>query len=60
MWRVIQMHSSIYPIDATHVGLVGILLTGMTITCFAPLEYNSPLLDDFDGFIKKIQASFGI
>ena len=48
------MHPNIYPTDATWVRIIRTLLTW-----FAPLlEKNSPLLDDFDDFIKEFQESF--
>ena len=57
---VIHMHPNRYPTDATRVGLVGTLLTGTTLAWFAPLlEKQSHLLQDFDGFIKEFQESFG-
>ena len=57
---VIQMHPTRYPTDISQVGLVGTLLTGMALAWFAPfLENKSPLLHDFDGFIREFQASFG-
>jgi hypothetical protein len=57
---VIQLHPSRYPTDAARVGLVGTLLSGTALAWFAPLlEKSSPLLKDFEGFIKEFQASFG-
>ena len=57
---VIQLHPSRYPTNAARVGLVGTLLTGTALAWFAPLlEKQSPLLEDFDGFIKEFQACFG-
>ena len=42
---VIQMHPSRYPSDVSRVGLVGTLLSGSTLTWFAPLlEKEPPLL----------------
>ena len=36
------------------------MLTGTTLAWFAPfLEKNSPLLHDFEDFIKEFQAKFG-
>ena len=60
MRLVIHMHPNRYPIDTTRVGLVGTLLTGTTLAWFAPLlEKKSPLLQEFEGFIKEFQANFG-
>ena len=57
---VIQLHPSRYPTDVARVGLVGTLLSGTALAWFAPfLEKRSPLLEDFEGFIKDFQASFG-
>ena len=57
---VIHMHPNRYPTDAAQVGLVGTLLTGTALAWFAPLlEKKSPLLQDFEGFIKEFQANFG-
>jgi hypothetical protein len=39
---------------------VGTLLTGTTLSWFAPLlEANSPLLNNFEEFIKEFKACFG-
>ena len=57
---VIQMHPARYPTDASRVGLVGTLLTGIALSWFAPLlETNSPLLNNFEEFIKEFKACFG-
>ena len=57
---VIQMETMRYPIDASRVGLVGTLLTGIALSWFAPLlEKNSPLLNNFEEFIKEFKACFG-
>ena len=57
---VIQMHPMRYPTDSSRVGLVGTLLTGTTLSWFAPLlEANSPLLNNFEEFIKEFKACFG-
>ena len=51
---VIQMHPMRYPTDSSQVGLVGALLTGTTLSWFVPLlEANSPLLNNFEEFIKE-------
>ena len=60
MRLVIHMHPNRHPTDTTRVGLVGTLLTGTTLAWFAPLlEKKSPLLQDFEGFIKEFQETFG-
>ena len=57
---VIQMHPTRYPTDSSRVGLVGTLLTGIALSWFAPLlETNSPLLNNFEEFIKEFKACFG-
>ena len=57
---VIQMHPMRYPIDASRVELVGSLLSGITLSWFAPLlETNSPLLHNFEEFVKEFKACFG-
>ena len=49
---VIHMHPNRYPTDSSRVGLVGTLLSPL-------LEKKSPLLNNFEEFIKEYQASFG-
>ena len=57
---VIHMHPNRYPTDSSRVGLVGTLLSGTALAWFAPLlEKKSPLLNNFEEFIKEFQASFG-
>ena len=57
---VIQLHPTRYSTDAARVGLVGTLLCGTALAWFAPLlEKQSPLLEDFEAFVKEFQASFG-
>ena len=54
------MHHSRYPTDASRVGLVGTLLSGMTLVWFAPLlGKNSHLLNNFEEFISEFKACFG-
>ena len=54
------MHPTRYPTDSSQVGLVGTLLTGTTLSWFTPLlEANSPLLNNFEEFIKEFKACFG-
>ena len=56
----IQMHPARYPTQASRVGLVGTLLSGSTLSWFAPLlEQKSPLLEDFEAFIEEFKACFG-
>ena len=48
-----------YLTDASRVGLVGTLLTGIAFSWFATLlETNSPLLTNFKEFIKEFKACF--
>ena len=57
---MIQLHPNRYPTDVARVGLIGTLLSGTTLAWFAPLlERKSPLLEDFEAFVKEFQASFG-
>ena len=57
---VIQLYPNQYPTNVACVGLVGTLLCGTTLAWFAPLlEKKSPLLEDFEAFIKEFQAKFG-
>ena len=54
------MHHSRYPTDASRVGLVGTVLSGMTLVWFAPLlGKNSHLLNNFEEFISEFKACFG-
>ena len=58
---VIKLHPSCYPTDVARVGLVGTLLMGTVLPWFAPLlEKHSPLIEDFDEFIKEFQGNFGV
>ena len=57
---VIQLHPNRYPINVARVGLVGTLQSNTSLAWFAPLlEKKSPLLEDFEAFVKEFQASFG-
>ena len=57
---MITLHPSHYPTDVDRMGLVGTSLTGTALAWFAPLlERHSPLLEDFEGFVKEFQANFG-
>jgi hypothetical protein len=54
------MHRMRYPTNLSRVGLVGTLLTGTTLSWFAPLlEKNSPLFNNFENFMKEFKACFG-
>jgi hypothetical protein len=60
MRLAIQMHPMRYPMDSSRVGLVGTLLIGKALSWFAPLlKANSPLLNNFEEFIKEFKACFG-
>ena len=49
-----------YPTDATHVGLVGTLLTGQALSWFAPLfEKNVAILGNFEAFLGAFSEAFG-
>ncbi len=56
---VIWLHPYQYPIGLAQVGLVDILLLNTTLVWFAPLlEHQSPLLNDFETFLKKFNVTF--
>ena len=49
-----------YPTDATCVELVGTLLTGSTLSWFAPLfEKNAAILSNFETFLEAFSEAFG-
>lgn len=49
-----------YPTERIKVGLVGTLLTGAAAAWFCPLfENDSPLLENFELFIKELNQTFG-
>jgi hypothetical protein len=51
------MHPNRYPNDASRVGLVAKLIIGVTaLAWFAP--HGTPILENFEAFINKFQASF--
>jgi hypothetical protein len=51
------MYPNKYPSDASRVGLVGTLLTGIALAWFVPLlEKKSPILENFETFIAEFQA----
>ena len=52
--------SQFVPTEVAHVGLIGTLLCYTTLEWLAPLlEKKSPLLENFEAFVKEFQASFG-
>jgi hypothetical protein len=57
---IISLHPSRYSSDKAKVGLVGTLLSKTAQAWFAPLvEKDSPLLNDFNEFLKEFGATFG-
>ena len=49
-----------YPTEEARVGLVGTLLTGQALSCFAPLfEKRSAILSNFETFIEAFVETFG-
>ena len=57
---LIRLQHDRYPDGASQVGLVGTLLSGTALSWFAPLlEKESPLLYNFDAFLKEFAATFG-
>ena len=49
-----------YPTEESRVGLVGTLLTGQTLSWFAPLfEKRSPILSNFETFLEAFAEAFG-
>ena len=58
---VMQMHPSRYPIDASRVGLIGMLLSGSALAWFAPLlEKQSPLLNNFEDLLASLKPALEI
>ena len=54
------MHPMRYSTNASRAGLVGTLLTDIVLAWFAPLlEKISPLLNNFEEFIKEFKVCFG-
>ena len=54
------MHPSRYPTDVSRVGLVGTLLSGSALAWFTPLlEKESPLLNNYEEFLREFKACFG-
>ncbi len=46
--------------DLTQVKFIGTLLSGTILAWFVPLlEHQSPLLNNFEAFLKEFGASFG-
>jgi hypothetical protein len=57
---VIQFHLHHYSIGPAQVGLINTLLLGTTLVWFTfLLEHQSPLLNDFETFLEKFNATFG-
>ena len=52
------MHPTRYLTDTARVGMVRTLLIGTTLSWFVPLLQKSPILDNFDEFVKEFQACF--
>jgi hypothetical protein len=60
MHLVIQLHLHQYLTSPTQVELIGTLLSSTTFTWFAPfLEHQSPILNNFEGFLEEFNATFG-
>ncbi len=58
--NVICVHSSHYVTGRERVGLIGSLLTKAAQSWFTPLvEKNSPLLDNYEEFLRQFEAIFG-
>jgi hypothetical protein len=56
---VIQLHFHQYPTSLVQVELIGTLSLGMTFIWFTlSLEHQSPLLNDFEAFLEKFNATF--
>jgi hypothetical protein len=57
---VIQFHPHGYPIGLAQVEFIGTLLSSIASVWFALLlEHQSPLLDNFETFLEKFNATFG-
>ena len=57
---IIRMEPLRYPTEETQVGLIGTLLSGTALSWFSPLvEKDSPLLQDFYGFLEEFTNTFG-
>ena len=57
---IIRMQPLRYPTEETQVGFIGTLLSGTALSWFSPLvEKNSPLLQDFHGFLEEFTNTFG-
>ncbi len=60
MHLVIRLHPHWYPIGPIQIGFIGILFLGITLVWFTLLmEHQSPLLNDFEAFFEKFNATFG-
>jgi transposase InsO family protein len=57
---VVQLNPARFPSDFAKVGFVGSLLSGTALSWFTPLvESASPLLNDFNAFVRRLQETFG-
>ena len=57
---MIWLQPTCYPTGETQVGLLASLLSGPAVAWFAPLlERSSPLLSNFDDFLREFEATFG-
>jgi hypothetical protein len=60
MHLVIQLDPHRYPTCLVQVELISTLLSSTTFAWFTPLlEHQSPLLNDFEAFLEKFNATFG-
>ncbi len=58
--NIICVHSSRYVTGRDRVGLIGSLLTKAAQSWFTPLvEKNSPVLDNYEEFLRQFEAIFG-
>jgi hypothetical protein len=56
----IQFHPHHYPNGPTQIGFISTLLLGMALAWFTHLlECQYPLLNNFEDFIEKLNATFG-
>ncbi|KAH7422150.1 hypothetical protein KP509_13G093300 [Ceratopteris richardii] len=56
----ICMQPDRYPDEASKVGFIGTLLCGQALSWFAPiLEKNMAVLQDYEGFLRELSATFG-
>ncbi|KAH7291344.1 hypothetical protein KP509_29G012500 [Ceratopteris richardii] len=56
----IRMQPDRYPDEASKVGFIGTLLCGQALSWFASiLEKNMEVLQDYEGFLRELTATFG-